>query len=236
MSEKGSLYLIPTTLGITPVDGSLPSKVIETVSNLEFFIVENIRTSRRYLSKLGMKTPIRELDFQVLNKHSLKNKIDELLSPIDKGYDVGVLSEAGCPGIADPGAEIVAIAHRRNIQVVPLIGPSSILLALMGSGLNGQTFTFHGYLPKDRRLRIAAILELESQTENTGASQVFIEAPFRNKHILQDIVKQCKTQTLLCLGTDLSLESESLQTRTIGEWKKDLPKIDKRPTVFIIGR
>ena len=182
--------------------------------------MENIRTSRRHLSKVGMKKPIRELDFQLLNKHSLRNKIDGLLSPIEKGHDIGLLSEAGCPGIADPGAEIVAIAHSRGIRVIPLVGPSSILLALMGSGLNGQSFTFHGYLPKDRRLRIAAIQELENTALSTGSSQVFIEAPFRNQHILQDIVKHCNNETLLCLGTDLTLESESNVTRTIKEWEK----------------
>ena len=235
MNKKGKLFLVPTTLGESPLNTIISKGVKDTVCDLEYFIVENIRTSRRYLSKLGMTKPIRQLEFNTLNKHSLLNKIDELLEPIEKGNNIGLLSEAGCPGIADPGAELVSIAHRRNIDVVPLVGPSSILLALIGSGLNGQNFTFHGYLPKDRRLRIKAMLALESQLEVKDKTHIFIEAPFRNKHLLYDIVNNCKPETLLCIATDLTLDTEFIKTKSIGSWKEELPKIEKRPTVFLMG-
>ena len=236
MKKKGKLYLIPTTLGASPLEDIISKGVKDTACEFEYFIVENIRTSRRYLSKLGMNKPIRELEFTTLNKHSLLNKIDELLAPIDKGHNIGLLSEAGCPGIADPGAELVSIAHRRNIDVVPMVGPSSILLALIGSGMNGQNFTFHGYLPKDRRLRIKAMLSLETQLESKDQTHIFIEAPFRNKHLLYDIVNNCKPETLLCIATDLTLDTEFIKTKTIAEWKEDQPKIEKRPTVFLMGK
>ena len=158
-----------------------------------------------------------------------------LLDPVYEGNDLGILSEAGCPCIADPGADLVSMAHQQNIEVVPLVGPSSILLALMGSGMNGQAFKFNGYLPKDRKLRIDAILKLEKEA-NKGVTQIFIEAPYRNQYLLEDIVENSNTNTKLCIATDLTLDSEMIITRPIGQWKKKLPSINKKPTVFLLGK
>ncbi len=234
MKKKGKLYLIPTLLGPTEWSKVLPPHVHKVLSNLKYFVAEDIRTSRRYLSKLAIPN-IRDLNFANLNKRTSKEELVSLLDPVYEGNDLGILSEAGCPCIADPGADLVSMAHQQNIEVVPLVGPSSILLALMGSGMNGQAFKFNGYLPKDRKLRIDAVLKLEKEA-NKGVTQIFIEAPYRNQHILEDIVEHSNTNTRLCIATDLTLDSEMILTRPIGQWKKKLPSINKKPTVFLLGK
>lgn len=234
MSGKGKLYLIPTLLGPSNWEKVMPKHIQTVLENLKYFIAEDIRTSRRYLSKLAVPN-IRDLKFASLNKRTSKEELDHLLDPVKRGNDLGLLSEAGCPCLADPGADLVGIAHQQNIQVVPLVGPSSILLALIGSGMNGQAFKFNGYLPKDRKLRIDAVLKLEKEA-NKGVTQIFIEAPYRNQHLLEDIVENSNTNTRLCIATDLTLDSEMILTRPIGQWKKKLPSINKKPTVFLLGK
>lgn len=232
---SGTLFLIPTTIGSESWDTVIPPAVIEQTKRLKHFVVEDIRTTRRYLSKIGVLTPIDQIDFQLLNEHTQQAEIETLLKPILEGIDVGLLSEAGLPAIADPGSQLVAIANRKGIKVVPLTGPSSIFLTLMASGLNGQNFAFLGYLPiktDDRKKRIKQ-LELRSKQENQ--TQIFIEAPYRNLHLFQDILKECNPETLLTIGVELTTSSEYIGTKKIREWKNStLPDINKKNCVFCL--
>lgn len=232
---NGSVYLIPTTLGDVNVLSSIPSELIPQICKLKYFIVENIKTTRRYLKKLDKQICIDELTFFELNKHTKSNDIDQYIDVCGKGFDVGVVSEAGCPGVADPGAEIVSIAHKRGIRVVPMVGPSSILMALMSSGFNGQSFAFNGYLPIGNE-RTKAIKQLENISKQRGQSQIFMETPFRNQNFLEDIISICMPDTMLCIATDITLETEFIKTKTIADWKKQLPSINKRPTMFVLHR
>lgn len=231
----GTLYLIPTTIGSENWDSVIPQMVINQTCSLKHFIVEDIRTTRRYLSKIGVLTPIDQIDFQLLNEHTKPTEIEMLLNPILSGIDVGLLSEAGLPAVADPGSQLVAIAHRKGIKVVPLTGPSSIFLTLMASGLNGQNFSFVGYLPikPDERKKRIKQLELRSKQENQ--TQIFIEAPYRNLHLFQDILKECNTETQLTVGVELTTSSEYISTKKIREWKNStLPDINKKNCVFCL--
>ncbi len=233
---KGKLYLIPTTLGDSPVSNVIPSYISEIINQTNFYIVENIRSARRYLIKAGIKTAIDDLHFFELNKRTDPKEIPSFFRPIGIGENVGVLSEAGVPSVADPGAEVVKIAHEKKIKVVPLVGPSSILMAIMASGMNGQNFAFVGYLPiknPDRNKRIA-FLEARSQKENQ--TQLFIETPYRNAKIISDILASCSNETRFCIACDISLETEFIKTKTVREWKKNIPKIDKRPAIFLIHK
>ncbi len=233
---KGKLYLIPATLGDSKIEAVIPESVKNIVNSINHYIVENQRTARRYLKKLGIKTPIDKLTFYTLNKHTLPDEINNFLQPVFQGRNVGIISEAGCPGIADPGSEIVKLAHQKNIRVIPLTGPSSIFLALMASGMNGQNFAFVGYLPikKDEKLKRIRFLENRSFAENQ--TQIFIEAPYRNQHLLNDILKTCQSNTLLCLSVNITLEKEFIQTKTISEWKKNIPDINKMPAIFLLHK
>lgn len=231
---KGKLYLIPSTLGDGPVPDVIPDNVNKIINTINFFIVENERTARRYLLKLGLEKPVDELTFFILNKHTKPGEIYDFLRPAQKGRDTGLLSEAGCPCVADPGSPIVRLAHEKNIPVLPLTGPSSILLALMASGLNGQNFCFNGYLPKKRPERIKKIKLLENLSSQENQTQIFMETPYRNMHVLEDIVCACHADTLLCIAADITLENEFIKTKTIKEWKKSLPEINKRPTIFLL--
>lgn len=233
---KGTLYLIPTTLGDTAVEAVMPASVKDVINIVDEFIVEDERSARRYLKKAGITKPLDTLVLHALNKHTRPEDVAGYLSAIDKGKNVGVVSEAGCPGIADPGADVVKIAHRKGIKVVPLVGPSSILLALMASGFNGQSFAFHGYLPKERGERIRKLKELERTAQQKDQTQLFIETPFRNQHLLEDIVTSCSPSTPLCIACDLTLPTELVRTQTIAEWKKQLPDLNKRPAIFLIYR
>jgi 16S rRNA (cytidine1402-2'-O)-methyltransferase len=198
--------------------------------------VENEKTARKFLKEAGLKTPQNELIIHDYGKHNRADGTGAFFIGLQAGNDVGLMSEAGCPGIADPGADIVEKAHRMGIRVVPLVGPSSILLALMGSGFNGQSFTFHGYLPIDKIERSKRIKELESLAIKNDQTQLFIETPFRNNPMLEEILKTCNPTTKLCIAADLTAETELLQTKTIEQWRKKVPELHKRPTIFLLFR
>lgn len=231
-----NLYLIPVTLGESELNGVIPAAHRDTIVSIRYFIVENIRTARRFLKKVDSEIEIDRLQFFELNKHSDKNQLHATLDPLKNGEPVGLMSEAGCPGVADPGADVVRIAHEKNIRVVPMVGPSSILLAMMASGMNGQNFAFNGYLPikKDEKLRQIGLLEKRIYTENQ--SQVFIEAPYRNLQLLDDLLFACQPHTLLCIACDLTLETEFIKTMPVSAWKKSKPDIQKRPAIFVLGK
>ena len=228
------LYLIPTTLGDSAIEKVLPAEIMEVVQGLKYFVVENTRTARRHLKKMVPEIVIDDLDFKELNEHTQRLELELLLEPIIQGFDVGILSEAGCPGVADPGADLVKIAHEKGISVVPLVGPSSILLSLMASGMNGQNFAFVGYIPVKPAERAAAIRDLERNSGRDHQTQIFIEAPYRNTKLLEDLLAVCNSQTRLCIAVDLTLHSEFVVTKTIANWKKAVPDINKRPAIFLL--
>ena len=229
-----NLYLIPTTLGDSAVEKVLPAEILEVVRSLQYFVVENTRTARRHLKKMVPEIVIDELDFKELNEHTQRIDLELLLAPTKQGFNVGILSEAGCPGVADPGADLVRIAHEQGIRVVPLVGPSSILLSLMASGMNGQNFAFVGYIPVKPAERAAAIRDIERNSAKDHQTQIFIEAPYRNTKLLEDLLAVCNSQTRLCIAVDLTLENEFVVTKTIANWKKAVPDINKRPAIFLL--
>lgn len=233
---KGNLYLIPCLLGDTTLEHSIPSFNLEIIKILDEFIVEDVRTARRFLIKAGTGKPIDSLTFHLLNEHTKNENSSEFLSSLLNGKDIGLLSDAGCPGIADPGATVVKLAHEKGIKVVPLVGPSSILLALIASGLNGQSFTFHGYLPKQNTDRIKKIKQLETDALKTGTTQIFIETPYRNDSIIKDVISACKGNTLFCVASDITLQTENIRTMGIDDWKKEKLNYNDHPSVFLIGR
>ncbi len=232
--QKGKLYLIPSTIGETPVDVVIPAYNREVINQIKIYIVEEIRTARRFLKKAGLIKSIDELTFFVLNEHSKPEEIDNYLDAIHKGENIGLLSEAGVPCIADPGADIVSIAQQNGIEVVPLVGPSSILLALMASGFNGQQFTFLGYLPVDKNLRITKIKEIERNVFQKNETQIFIETPYRNNQLIESLLQTCRSETLLCIATDITLSTAFIKTKTIAAWKKSVPDFHKKTTVFLL--
>jgi len=233
---KPKIYLIPTTLGDSSITSVIPKEIIDIVNSTDHYIVENVKTVRRYLIKLGIKTKIDDLNFYTLNNHTSQQEFESFLKPISEGKNIGIISEAGAPGVADPGAEIVKIAHQKNIDIVPLVGPSSILLSVMASGLNGQNFSFVGYLPIKNPIRSKRIKELEKRSKNENQTQLFIETPYRNNNLLKDLISTCSSETMLCIATDITLETEFIKTKSIKEWKNNLPDINKRPTIFLIHR
>ncbi|MDH4456271.1 MAG: SAM-dependent methyltransferase [Candidatus Methylopumilus sp.] len=231
----GTLYMVPVTLGDDNLSFVIPADVIQLVKGLEYFVVENEKSARRFLGTVKSNKPVRELNFQLLNEHTAEKDLPELIAPLLAGHNVGMLSEAGCPGIADPGATLAALAHRKGIKVSPLVGPSSILLSLMASGFNGQQFTFLGYLPSDKAARVTKLKEIEKQSERLNETQIFIETPYRNQHMLEDILASCNANTKLCIARNVSLEAELVVSKTIAEWKKNaLPDLHKQPTVFLL--
>jgi 16S rRNA (cytidine1402-2'-O)-methyltransferase len=231
----GTLYLLPCTLGDTPATQVLPQQVIELARTLTHFVVEQPKTARQFLSALKPDHPIQSLHFASLNEHTLAKDLDDLLQPLLAGHDVGIISEAGCPGIADPGADLVALAHHKGIRVVPLVGPSSILLALMASGLNGQCFAFHGYIPIEEAERKKTLLALEVESAKRHQTQFFIETPYRNDKLFQAILTHCRPNTRLCIATDITLTSEQIHTHSIAQWKKlPPPTLNKRPSLFLL--
>ncbi len=232
---KGTLFLIPVTLGTSEYTHVIPSGVTDITKNIRSFIVEDIRSARRYLRTIDREFPIDESDFFILNEHSRPEEYESFLNQIMNGKDTGLMSEAGVPGVADPGAPVVSLAHKKGIRVVPLTGPSSIILSLMASGLNGQNFTFHGYIPVKYAERIKKIKEIEDKTSG-GESQLLIEAPYRNQKLLEDILKACRPQTMLCIAVDITGADELIVTKRISDWRKKVPQINKRPAVFILGR
>ena len=229
----GILFLIPNTLGENAPDEVIPQKVIETAKRLRHFIVEDVRTVRRYLRRIDRTFPIDDSQFFELNQHTDRSKIEPYLKSLLDGHDMGIISEAGCPAVADPGADIVALAHRKGIRVVPLVGPSSILLAQMASGFNGQSFAFVGYLPIEAAERQKRLRKLEHRAKEENQTQLFIETPYRNMKLFDELTATLKGDTRLCIACDITLESEYIETRTIGEWKQKKPQdLNKRPTIF----
>jgi len=228
------LYLIPTSLGECSFDTILPAANTQIVTDLKYFIVEEVRTARRFLKKTNPAIDIDTLTFFILNQHTTPEELSGFLKPMSSGNDMGVLSEAGCPAIADPGADVVAIAQRNNFTVVPLVGPSSILLSLMASGFNGQSFAFVGYLPIQPDERSKALKKLESRVYAENQSQIFIETPYRNMKMVDEILKACQPNTRLCIAVDITLPTEYIKTKTIKEWKNQLPELSKRPCIFLL--
>ena len=229
-----ALYLIPVTLGDTSIEKVLPSYNKEIILGIKHFIVEDVRSARRFLKKVERSINIDELSFYTLNKHTSAEEISGYLKPLLGGESMGVISEAGCPAVADPGADVVAIAQRKNLKVVPLVGPSSIILSVMGSGFNGQSFAFHGYLPIDPSERIKRIKVLEQRIYSENQTQLFIETPYRNNKMMEDIVKNCRPQTKLCIAANITCEGEYIKTKTIKEWQGKLPDLSKIPCIFLI--
>ncbi|AYQ87689.1 SAM-dependent methyltransferase [Burkholderia gladioli] len=236
--KAGTLYLIPNTLGegeAAMLAAVLPAAVQARAASLGYYIGENAKTTRAFLKKVGTERPIQEIEIRELNVKTPSSEIDRLLAPILAGADGGLVSEAGCPAVADPGALLVRRAHERGVKVVPLVGPSSILLALMASGLNGQTFAFHGYLPVDPAARAKRLRELEQQSRKARETEIFIETPYRNQAMLETLVATCAPSTLICVAADLTLETETILSRSAADWKKaPAPNLQKRPAIFLL--
>jgi 16S rRNA (cytidine1402-2'-O)-methyltransferase len=230
---KGRLFLIPVTLGGEDFSAVIPEKVIQITRKLRFFVVEDIRSARRFLRLIDKAFPIDETCFFELNEHTAEDDISHFLEPAIKGSDTGLMSEAGLPGIADPGARLIAIAHRKRITVTPLAGPSSIILALISSGLNGQNFTFNGYLPVKPAERAARLREIEEKAHK-GYAQIFMETPYRNQNMLEAILTVCNNDTTLCIAADITLPSESIRSMKISEWKSDKPDLKNRLVVYVL--
>lgn len=233
--KLGTLYFIPVTLGDDNITKVLPPDVVTIAQQLDEFIVENEKTARHFLGTIKHSKPIRELVLKTLNEHTVDKDLPALLGSLMAGKDIGLMSEAGCPGIADPGAKLAALAHQKGIRVAPLVGPSSILLSLMASGLNGQRFTFLGYLPTDKAARITQLKDIEKHSKYVQETQLFIETPYRNQHMLEDILANCQSETRLCIACNISLSDEYIVTKRIKEWKQaTLPDLHKKPTVFLL--
>lgn len=233
---KGTLFLIPVPLAEDSADKVLTNYQSNLINNISAYIVENEKTARFWLKNMGLKIPQSDLLIHVYGKHSEKVDIRSYFTELESGQDVGLMSEAGCPAVADPGSDIVAEAHRRGIKVVPMVGPSSILLALMASGFNGQSFTFHGYLPIDKIQRSRRIKELENIADRQNQTQIFIETPFRNNQILDDILKTCNPRTRLCVACDITAEDEQIISQPIEQWRKRKTDFHKRPAIFLISK
>ena len=234
MSAK--LFLIPVTLGESEARNVIPELTLEVMYGLRHFVVEDLRSARRYLRRAGYTASFDDTNFYLLNEHSQDEDLDEMLNLLKEGESMGIMSEAGVPAIADPGSKLTALAHLHGIRVVPLTGPSSILLALMASGMNGQAFRFHGYLPVKSPERQKKIRDIERLAREKGETQIFMETPYRNHSIIEDIIGVCRDETRLCIAADISLDSEYIKTKTVREWRKKLPEIHKRPAIFLIAR
>lgn len=230
----GTLYLFPVNIAESPLKNVLPDYNMQIIRNIHVFIVEDVRTARRFLKKVDTDFDIDSCSFHTLNKHTSPEEISGYLKAIENGADVGLLSEAGCPAVADPGADIVGIAQRKGYKVVPLVGPSSILLALMGSGFNGQRFAFEGYLPVDKDDKIKVIKRLEQRAYAEDMTQIFIETPYRNNKLLDDLTVALRPNTRICIAFDLTGPDEFIKTRAASEWKKSNEELTKKPCIFLI--
>jgi 16S rRNA (cytidine1402-2'-O)-methyltransferase len=234
--QPGKLYLVPSLLGESSAADVLPCSIPAVLNAMQEFVVEDERSARRFLKKAGYTGSLDTVVMHVLNEHTEISAIARYLDGIAKGHNIAVISEAGCPAVADPGAALVKLAHDKNIAVVPLAGPSSILLALIASGMNGQQFSFNGYLPKEKEARIVRLKELERLALQKDQTQIFIETPYRNAALLGDILEQCTPATRLCIACDITLPTQFIHTRVIALWKKNVPDINKRPAVFLLGK
>lgn len=233
--KTGKLYLIPNTLGGETLQDIIPADVIKQTLGLRIFAVEEIKSARRLLRKMDREFPIDDCTFYALGKHAGVDDLPKILYSLRNGNDVGILSEAGCAGIADPGAEVVAMAHQNDIPVEPMVGPSSILLALISSGFSGQNFTFHGYLPKERKDRVRRLKDMEGDSRRTGATHIFMDTPFRNMHVLDDLLNELADPTLICIASDLTLLERSVKTMSVKDWREHAYDLAKKPTLFLIG-
>jgi 16S rRNA (cytidine1402-2'-O)-methyltransferase len=233
--KTGKLYLIPNTLGGETLQDIIPTEVIKQTLGLRIFAVEEIKSARRLLRKMDREFPIDDCTFYALGKHAGVDDLPKILYALRNGNDVGILSEAGCAGIADPGAEVVAMAHQNDILVEPMVGPSSILLALISSGFSGQNFTFHGYLPKERKDRVRRLKDMEGDSRRTGATHIFMDTPFRNMHVLDDLLNELADPTLICIASDLTLLERSVKTMSVKDWRENAYDLAKKPTLFLIG-
>ncbi len=231
---QASLFLIPVTLGDTEHRRVLPEYNLEVIRGIRHFVVENVRTARRFLKKADPAIVIDDLTFYELNKHTSPEVVVGYLAPLAKGESVGVISEAGCPAVADPGADVVAIAQRKRYPVVPLVGPSSIILSVMASGFNGQSFAFHGYLPIDANERMNVIKKLEGRIYSENQTQLFIETPYRNQKLVEELIKLCRPSTKLCIASNITCADEFIQTRPVKDWAGKVPDLTKKPTIFLI--
>lgn len=231
---SGTLYLIPNLLGESTPERVLPAFNTKIINNIRYYIVENIRTTRRFLKKVDKNIDIDRLTFFELNQHTDPQIIGSYIEPLLHGEDMGIVSEAGCPAVADPGALVVELAQQKNIQVVPMVGPSSILLALMASGFNGQSFSFEGYLPIDNDKRIKRLKVLENRIYTENQTQIFIETPYRNNKIVQDFIAHCRPSTKLCIASEITTDNEFIKTKPLGRWKNSCPDLSKKPTIFLL--
>ena len=232
---ENALYLLPVTLGDTEIDNVLPLYNREIIRQIKFFIVENVRSARRFLKKVDRDINIDELTFYLMDKHTDAAKMASYLKPLEEGNAMGVISEAGCPAVADPGADVVAVAQRKNLRVIPMVGPSSIIMSVMGSGFNGQSFAFNGYLPIEPAERTKRIKQLETRAYTEDQTQLFIETPYRNHKMLEELLRTCKPSTRLCIASGITCAEEYIHTHTIAEWKKiKLHDLSKIPTIFLI--
>ena len=230
---KGSIYLIPNSLGEDNFSEILPPDVVKIIDSLEYFIVENEKTARAFIKRLLPEKIQRDINMEILDKHTDPLDLPGFLNPVERGENVGIISEAGVPCVADPGAEIVSIAHRKGLSVKPLVGPSSILLALMSSGFNGQQFTFRGYLPFDQGIR-KRVFQAMTKDLKDGITQIFMETPYRNNKLVEELLKVLHPETKLCIACDITLENEYIETKTIADWASNLPDLHKRPTIFLL--
>ncbi len=229
----GILYLVPNVIADDTQQRVIAPQVVEALKTINHFLAEDVRTARRYLSSLKIYETIESLHFEVLNKDTKEIELESLMKPLAEGRNVGVISESGCPGVADPGAMAVEYAHKKNIKVVPLVGPSSILLALMASGLNGQQFAFHGYLPIDSKEAATKIKQLESESRQKNQTQIFIETPYRNNQVLKSLIDNLHPNSQLCVAFSLTGKDEFIKMQTVSAWKKQLPTLSKEPSVFL---
>ncbi len=234
--QTGKLYLIPTTLGDCDNQDVLPQSINRAIDFIDYYIVENEKTARKFIKSVNPTKIQATLQLSSLNKHTEISEHNKMIQPCLEGKNIGLMSEAGCPGVADPGAVIVKLAHEKGIQVIPLVGPSSILLAIMASGMNGQSFTFNGYIPIDKSEKKSALKNLEKLSQDKNQSQIFIETPYRNNKMLEDILQALQPNTHLCVATDITLPTEYIKTMRVSEWKKAVVDLHNRPTIFIIHK
>ena len=233
---NGRLFLIPNTLGGESTTDILPKDVSDQAIALRHFAVEDVKSARRLLRKIDREFPIDDSVFHILNKNTPLQDLQAMLRDITAGNDLGIISDAGCPGIADPGAELISMAHSKNIEIKPMVGPSSILLSLIASGFSGQHFSFHGYLPKERKDRVRRLKDFEGDSRRTGYTHIFMDTPFRNMNVLDDMLNELTDTTMLCIASNLTLHEQRIQTMTVKEWREHAYDLSKIPAMFLIGK
>jgi len=235
MNSVGTLFLIPSVIAENTSDAAIPPANLVLINSIDHFIVEEERTSRRFLKSIGYCKPLNDLKLSVMNEHTDPSEISDFIKPLTEGFNVGLVSEAGCPCIADPGSQIVSLCHKNHIPVKPMTGPSSVFMALMASGFNGQCFAFNGYLPVDKNARRKKIKDLEQRVSKDNQTQIFMETPYRNNALLEDILQCCSGETMLCIASEIMSEHEFIRTQSISNWKRNIPSLHKKTAIFLIG-